>query len=346
MGYPNLAIAEVSRLEQEYKALEDSLPTKKTKPEKSQVEAKMRDKARLAQTRLANAISGAARYYNQHHEKAGILNREAQNFLKIAQDAAAAYRKTPTNAALKTAVEHGIAEIGKRKAAYDADSLAYGAAWDDFRKYNPAHFPKEVVADFKLQRMHLVNSQQATVVLVNQIVAAKNQAEALISITDKATMKKDIKQGGTQRPITDAQQAAKDVALKLAAELKELLIPTNITNKPDSIKSGATNLDSFVKGPPKNWNELVQARGIWSGVDSAYKSMVARSAAMDKMLATLTRGFRTNELSDKTVKAELAKAATSVKDAKATVKKYDKDYATAKKLMDKVNAQAVKDGLH
>src|SRR5205085_41862 len=209
------------------------------------------DKGRLAQTRLAYAISGAARYYNQHHEKAGVLNREAQNLLKLAQDAAIAYRKTPTNAALKTAVEHGISEIAKRKALYDTDSLAYGAAWDDFRKYNPAHFPKDVIADFKLQRMHLVNSQQATVVLVNQIVAAHTEAKALISITDKATMKQDIKQGGAQRPITDARQSAAEVAVKLAAELKELVTPTNITNKPESIKSGASHLDTFVKGPPK-----------------------------------------------------------------------------------------------
>src|SRR6185436_1112121 len=113
MGYPKLAITEVSRLEREYKALEDSLPSKATKAEKLQVEAKMRDKGRLAQTRLANAMSGASRYYNQHHEKADLLNREAQNLLKAAQDAAAAYRKTPANAALKAAVDHGIQEIAK-----------------------------------------------------------------------------------------------------------------------------------------------------------------------------------------------------------------------------------------
>jgi hypothetical protein len=345
MGYPKLSTSEILRLEQEYKTLQDSLLTQ-NQQQKATVERQMRDKAGLAATRLANGMSGALRYFNQHHQKAEDFNRQAQALLKQAQDAAVAYRKTPANAALKTTVEDNAKKIKQLKADYDKDSLEFGNAWDDFRQYNPTRLPKDIVDPFRVQRMHMQNSQQATVVLNNQIAAAQHQAEALLAITDKATMKQDIKQGGTQRPKTDAQQAAKDVATQLEAALKELKIPTNLTSKPESIKSGVSGLDSFVKKPPKNWNELVQARGLWAGVDSAYKSMVARSAAMDNILATRTRGFRSNELSDTTVKAELAKASASVKAAKALVKSYEKDHAAARKLMDKVEVAAVQGGIH
>ena len=72
--------------------------------------------------------------------------------------------------------------------------------------------------------------------------------------------------------------------------------------------------------------------GAWKNAQAAYKAMTTRASSMANILAIRTKGFRSNELADPVVKAEIAKAQARVKSAQAEVKKYDKDYDKAKKL--------------
>ena len=84
------------------------------------------------------------------------------------------------------------------------------------------------------------------------------------------------------------------------------------------------------------------ARSLWFNVQLTRKLMLAKVANMEKVLATKSKGFRSSELADATVKLEMKKAAQSVKDANKDIKALDADYAAAKKAIDKLEAQAKK----
>ena len=74
--------------------------------------------------------------------------------------------------------------------------------------------------------------------------------------------------------------------------------------------------------------------------------MAAKVASMEKVLATETKGFRSNELSDTNVKTELANAARDLKAAKAELKKQAPQHAAAKKLWTELDAKFKKAGIH
>lgn len=127
-------------------------------------------------------------------------------------------------------------------------------------------------------------------------------------------MKKDIKAGGEQRNIGVARTQAKAVADELAEARRLLETPASIPSvqKPASIKTGAQGCTGSpnMKDYPTTKKDSVIALGFWQTVEQAQKQLLAGTASMEKVLATRTCGFRSNELSDAQVKSELAKAAT------------------------------------
>ena len=113
--------------------------------------------------------------------------------------------------------------------------------------------------------------------------------------------------------------------------------PDGITSVRETL-TGVSKEAGFLNKP----GALKSTRSNWSNAQIAYQLMLTKGANMEKVLATKTKGFRNKELADPVVKAELKQAALKVKAAQQTIKEIGADYAAAKKLMDKLEAQAKK----
>jgi len=347
MAYTVLSVAPVTNLEQQHQGLKAGLVGKHHRA-KALDEATMARLSNQADVRLGNLMTAINRNFATHKQRAEHWHSAAMAALKSSQTAAAAYRKDPTSKANAATVEGAPQLISDLKDDYDADALDFGQSWGAVRAYASTSFAPDVLEDFLTARAKVINDMQGRLRVGNEMAAAQKEAVALQAIVAKAKMKSGIKQGtGAQRAIGVAQAEAKAVAVELATSLTQLKTPANMTAKPLAITTGAMSLGGVAADANylKTKRDLVTVRGFWTTTELAYKTMVTKSASMVKVLATKTRGFRSNELSDGTVKAELARAAQSVKDAKAEVKKYDKDYANAKKAIVKIEAQAKKKGL-
>lgn len=345
MAYIKLSIAQISKLEADYKLAKESLEAGNLAPKDERKYTKLVQEipAQAAQ-RLENIIGKTEDYFHTHQTNAKNWLGESLSLLKNAQGAAARFRKDPTNQQEATYVENFAADILARKQRYDVDSQEFGAAWGDVRAFNATHLPKAAVDAFNTDRARIIGDQRAVLVMGNKIAEAAKQAEALKAIIAKASMKKDMKAGSEQRNIGVARTSAEAVATELAAALNNLLQNSMTSPAPQAIKTGSTQLVqvSKMKDYPATKLDWVTAHGFWQTVDQAQKNMLTKVAAMEKVLATRTRGFRSNELSDAKVKVELAKAAKSLKDAKAQVKLYASDYANAKKAHAVIEAKAKK----
>jgi hypothetical protein len=69
--------------------------------------------------------------------------------------------------------------------------------------------PARHLSYFHAERSKIINDQKVVSARLAAVKGLKEQAEALVQIAGKATLKKNIKAGGAQRPIADAQKVAR-----------------------------------------------------------------------------------------------------------------------------------------
>jgi hypothetical protein len=168
-----------------------------------------------------------------------------------------------------------------------------------------------------------------------------------MAIADKAAMKSRMKDGRAQRPLADAQAAAAKVATEMAEALKDFHQPANRTPGPSTVTRSAQYLKQFSqdKAFATSRENLIQARKAWTQADLAFQTMTSKATSMEKVLASQTKGFRSNELADPKVKTELAEAARDAKAAKAEQKKQAPHHAAAKKHWTDLDARFKKAGI-
>lgn len=345
MAYTKLSIAQITKLDGDYKIAKDALDGGNLSEKDQKKFAKaVQDIPGQAAQRLENVMGITESYFEDHEALTNRLLGEAESLLKNAKAAAEAYRKKPADPSNATHVTNFAHAIAQRRDAYDQDSREFGAAWGDVRAFNATNLPKQAVEEFTTRRAKVIGDQRALLVAGNKLAAAAKQAEAYKAIIGKASMKKDMKEGSEQRNIGVARTAAEAVATELAEAFANLMQNSMTSPAPQAIKTGATQLGQVakMKDYPTTKKDWITAHGFWQTVDQAQKNMLTKVAAMEKVLATRTRGFRTNELKDAQVKVELAKAAKSLKDAQAQVKLYASDYANAKKAHAVIEAKAKK----
>ena len=343
--YPKLSADDVKQWNTDYEQLRGQLERETDDKKKAELTASMQSLAVRIEERLTKDIQTARRYSKIRHHNVDAFVAEAQNELKLAKSKAAEFKKKPSKAGLPPQVRDSIKKIVEIEKAFVADGLDYGGAWFEYRGSPAGKIPAKYVSTFTAIQGTLVNDDKPLGLAQQKIAAAKHEAEALLAITDKAAMKASVKAGtGAQRPIADAQQAAKDLATQMATLLNLLEHPADASTPPDGISGARETLTGVSKeaGFLQKPNALKGVRSNWSNVQIAYKLMTAKTTNMEKVLATKTKGFRSKELDDTVVKAELKKAAQSVKAAQKIVKEKDADYAAAKKMMDKLEAQAKK----
>ena len=346
MAYTKLSIAQITKLDNDYKLTQDQLGAGQLHHrKKAELEKKLETIKLQASQRLQNIIGVTEGYFETHQTNTKKWLSESEALLKNAQDAAARYRKDPTKQDEATYVENFAADITARKQRYAVDSHDFGEAWGDVREYNTANLPADALQAFSTERAKIMGDQRAVLAMGNQIAEAAKQAEALKAIIAKASMKKDMKGGANQRSIGVARVEATAVADELAEALRLLQNPVSMTTpRPSNIKSGAMQLKQIaaMKDYPATKKDWVTAHGFWQTTDQAQKNLLSRAASMEKVLATRTRGFRSNELKDSEVKAALTRATASVKTVKSLVKLSASDYSNAKKYHAVIEAKAKK----
>ena len=344
-SYPKLSAADVKQWDDDYKQLRGQLAQEQDLQQKEKLEGELQALAVKIEERLTKDIQAVRRYSKTRHHNVDSFVNEAQAELKLAKDKAAEFKKKPGKAGLPPQVKDSIEKITDIEKAFQADGLAYGDAWFDYRGSPVREAPEKYIRTFKTIQGQLVEDDKVLGMALQKIVAAQHQAEALLAITDKAAMKAGIKAGtGAQRPIEDAQIAAKELAAQMASLLLLLRDPADMSTPPRGITSGKESLIGVARDPKylQQPNAMKAARSVWFNVQLTRKLMLAKVANMEKVLATKSKGFRSSELADPAVKLELKKAAQSVKDANKDIKALDADYAAAKKAIDELEAQAKK----
>jgi hypothetical protein len=353
MAYAAISRNAIDEEIRKYEKLKTKLDQAKVVPnDKQDQEISQRLRASLAQRGLAAGMKTAATYLKTHAQKTDKWHTTATALLKASKTLAARYKKVPTLPEAVLDLKDLVSRVGhlkKLEADYARDSREFSAAWAAFREFDPpAVLPAEYTKDFRTARTQLQSDHQEVMVKGNAISAMYQEAQALKAITDKAYMKSRMKAGtGSQRPLSAAQAAAAKVAAEMAEALREFNKPSNRTPAPGAVTDLAQDLKEFHKNPAfaTSRENMIKARNAWTQADLAYKTMVSKSASMEKVLATQTKGFRSNELTDPKVKAELAEAARDVKAAKAEVKEQAPAHAVAKKLWTELDAKFKKAGI-
>ena len=343
--YPKLSADDVKQWDTDYEQLRGQLAQEPDNQNKEKLEGELQSLAVRIEERLTKDIQAVRRYSKTRHHNVDAFVNEAQNELKLARDKAAEFKKKPGKAGLPPQVRASVQKIADIEKAYQADGLDYGGAWFEYRGSPVKNVPVKHLRTFKTIQGQLVEDDKVLGLALQKIVSAQHQAEALLAITDKAAMKAGIKAGtGAQRPSADTQKAATDLAAQMATLLNLLRAPNDMSSPPNTISTGKGTLTGVANDPKflKQPNAMKTARSVWFNVQLTRKLMTTKAANMEKVLATKSKGFRSSELSDPVVKAELKKAAQSVKDAHKDIQDLDADYAAAKKAMDKLEAQAKK----
>jgi hypothetical protein len=327
MAYPKLTKQAVVALDEEYGR------RKANHLNVSQLEQKI-------ERRLNKDIRTAKIYLGQHQKKIAQWLSDAKTDLKQAQAAVAAIKKEPANHQNKERLRQLIEAIAGYGRAMDTDVNELAEAWLEYREDPIRNAPASLRANFNAVRGSIINSQKGDTVKRAKLEAARLQALALLKLEAKATMKAGIKAGGDQRAIGVAQQAAREVVAQMDNLLDQIINPVGYTPAPGSVTESANNLVKYAG--QKSWfdrpTNLTPSRGLWSKVEQGYTMYQTRTAAMEKILVTQKRSFRSNELSDSMVKAELAKAEDRVKQAKAIVKQAAADYKKGKPAIAKIEA--------
>jgi len=128
------------------------------------------------------------------------------------------------------------------------DAQQFGAAWFHYRSAVANKIPEKYQATFKALRAKVMEDQKTITTKQTKIKGYAAEAEGLVKLAAKATMKSGIKAGtGVQRPIAAAQQDARDLAAQMAAELVEVRSPRGLATQPAAISNA---IDKMVADLP------------------------------------------------------------------------------------------------
>jgi hypothetical protein len=220
-------------------------------------------------------------------------------------------------------LKHVAQKLDALRQKMQDDANDFGQAWFQYRSAPVTYLPAKYQATFKLSRSKLMNAQKAMAVTFEKMKAMRREADSLVTVAEKATMKAGIREGVTPpggRPIGDAQRIAHDGAVVIARTLADLKQPKGSKPRPDNISTSVTSIGSLLTGKQFSAQSLVAAQGSLANAEAAFGAMQTKLASMQKQYANLKKALRSNELSDSRVKAELANAADDIKEAQTEVK--------------------------
>ncbi len=322
MAYKLLDDADLKGWNGDYEALTNSLATETDQAER----AKLTAKQQALGTQVEEHLNGVGRqiraYFDQHKAKVDNWLRLSDQAITNARKAAAAYKKD-TSAGVPPQLRQAAADMALWAQAITDDAQQFGAAWFGYRATVANKVPEKYQATFKAVRAKVMEDQKSITTKQTKIKGYVAEAEGLVKLAAKATMKSAIKTGtGVQRPIAEAQQDARDLAAQMAAELVELRSPRGLATQPGAISNAMSmaKLDSKNKAFVKTTDRAALVSARKKTFESGIKMMRTRVASMEKVLAVKTKAFRNSELSDAVVKADIKAAQKSLKDAKADLK--------------------------
>ena len=312
------------------------------------VGGQMSEVADKIRVKLATDVGKISRYFVEHEKTVNDALLKAQKSLKDATTLSARYKKNPAQADLLRQVEQAGVTAGGLSRDAQRDSTDFGQAWFGYRGLDLDSLPAPVRTAFHAERSTIMNKQKVLGVKIEQLDRIKEQVDALLAVTDKATMKRDIKTGaGEQRDIAVARKDALALKSDMQSALAVLKDPKDTNPKPRNIELAASNLTTYVSQKKAAITRPIAtaAQGTWHNADAAYKLMSTSTASMEKVLATKLKGFRSAELKDVKVNESVIAAQKLVKEAKLEVKKYDSAYAKAKKAWTQLEPLFRKAGL-
>jgi len=333
MAYKVLDDTDIKKWNTDYDDLVKALAAEHDPAEKAKLTAKMQSLG----TQVEEHLNGVARqlqgYFKQHTDKVDNWVRMSDQAIANARKAAAVYKKD-TSTGLPPQIKQAADDITLWVKAIGDDSQEYGAAWFAYRGAMANKVPAKYQTAFLAVRSKLMDDQKIIITKQTKLKGYAAEAEGLLQVAAKATMKAGIKAGtGVQRPIADAQKDARDLATQMAAELAELRAPRGLATQPSAITNAKdmAKVDSKSKAFNKTPENVTVVNSRKKNVESGIKLMRTRVAGMDKVLATKLKGFRNSELNDPTVKAEIKKAQKSLKEAKVDLSTSELE---AKKALD------------
>jgi hypothetical protein len=175
-----------------------------------------------------------------------------------------------------------------------------------------------------------------------QIVQIRREVKALQTITEKAALKRDIKQGtGQDRSPDEAYAVVDEINRKLDKMVAELARPRGMTSPPYSIETNADSLEQHANDA--NWvkvpSNLLLDRSYLKNAETTYKVSATQATTMVNVLAISKRGLRSHELKDPGVIARLATAQKKITDVQKDLKTYLGHLNRAKKAMAKLESK-------
>jgi hypothetical protein len=274
--------------------------------------------------------------FETHQRNIDALVKASLDDLKAAKETTASYKAKPRSE-LPPQVEFFTKRIKQRAVDAAADAKSFGDAWKGYRENVAKNMPEAVIDGPETIRKDVINRSKITGAKILQISSAGHEAEAQLEIVHKATRKRVDK---TDRPIAEAQQAAKNFSKKMADLLAEAQNPPTRSTQPNSIRSNSSSLveNAANKSLTANPRNLSDSEGRWATTDASWKGLNTRATAMANVLTNTQKGFRSTELADAVVKGEMVKANKSLADIKLEVKQYAPMYAKAQKAITTIRA--------
>lgn len=336
MAYKVLDDRDIKKWNLEYEEMSDklaALPQNADPTERAKLTADMQALGNQVKAHLDEVGPKMRTYLNQHFAKVDNWVRLSELAITNARKAAATYKKD-TSTGVPPQLHQAAADMTLWSKAIADDADEFGDAWFGYRGEMANKIPAQYQASFKALRAKVIEDRKSDTIKQTKIKGYIAEAEGLVKLTAKTTMKAGIKAGsGVQRPIADAQHDARELATQMAAELNELRNPHGFATTPHTISTTMESVreNSKDKAYTKTTGNMALLSGRKKIFENGIQLMRTKAASMEKILATKTRALRSNELSDATVKAEIKKAQQSLKDAKADLKASEVD---AKKGMD------------
>lgn len=322
MTYRLLDDTDIQDWDTDYHTAAQALNGEADDAERAKLTARMQSLGTQVEEHLHQVGRQIRAYFAQHSGKVDNWVRLSEQAIKQARKAADAHKKNPTSGA-PAQIQQAADDMTLWAQAITSDAQAFGAAWFNYRNNVATHLPEKYLAAFKAARAKVMEDQKAITIKHAKIKGYAAEAQGLLKVVAKATMKAGIKAGtGVQRDIALAQQDARDLAAQMAAELDELRTPRGLATQPAAISNAMqmAKADAKDKTFTKTPGNAAAVAARKKTFESGIKLMRTKAAAMEKLLAAKTKGFRKGELSDPTVRAEIKQANQSLKDAQADLK--------------------------
>ncbi len=336
MAYTAIPADHVKDLNNKYKTVTDTLAKPGTKEETLRLAGLQKLYLEDIKDSLTDDMAQLTTNFGLHQKNIDNIIKASQVDLKYARQITAKY-KSKQYPEYPDQVRHVAAKLVKAVNTAQQDALDFGDAWKGYRENVAKDVPPATYAAAEAVRKRIINDSKITAAKIVQLKAAANEAETLLGIVGKATRKRVT---GVDQPLAEAQRAAAAVSKKLADLLDEARNPPGRGTQPNSIKTNSEYLvqgaaDKKLTDVPSN---LSNNEGRWANVEASWKGLNTRALSMEKVLSDSKKGFRSTELADPLVKAEMAKAAVSVAAVKADVKLYAGHYTKAKAAIAKIKA--------